>query len=178
MGLGSRCRRKTLTTHKSGFQPRFSSPVPFFLETEGKVPARRPVRSSLLPSKLSVTMSVDPCGSFPRRPAAALPSACTTRHVSACGQALALALPRCARASVHRQGDRPRRGPALCLEEGDVGLTCQPACPPRHQLLFYELCAYIKSGSPPEGLLPPGPAHSPRSSHSSVSGIRNRVRIS
>jgi hypothetical protein len=27
-----------------------------------------------------------------------------------------------------------------------MGLTCRPECPPRHRLLFYELCAYISRG--------------------------------
>jgi DDE superfamily endonuclease len=49
--------------------------------------------------------------------------------------------------------------------EGDRGFRCHRAYPPRHLQLFYGLCAYIKSGSPPEGLFPPGPAHSPPSSY-------------
>jgi hypothetical protein len=63
-------------------------------------------------------------------------------------------------------------------EKETAGFICQHASPPRHLRLFYELCAYIKSGSPPEGLFPPGSAHSPRSSYSGLSGVRNRVRIS
>jgi hypothetical protein len=59
-----------------------------------------------------------------------------------------------------------------------MGFIRQRAFLPRHQRLFYELCAYIKSGRPPEGLFPPGPAHSRRSSYAGVSGVRNGVRIS
>ena len=87
MGSRSRCRRKALTTHKSGFQPRFSSPAPFFLATEGIVPARGPIKSSLLPSKLPVTKPAVPCRSFPptrSRLTLRLLSACEIRHVSAC----------------------------------------------------------------------------------------------
>ncbi len=59
-----------------------------------------------------------------------------------------------------------------------MGFICQLACLPRHQRLFYELCAYIKSGSPPEGLFPPSPARSRRSSYTGVSGVQDGVRIS
>jgi hypothetical protein len=62
--------------------------------------------------------------------------------------------------------------------DGDRGVYSHHACPPRHLRLFYGLCTYIKSGSLPEGLFPPGPAHSPPSSYTGVSGVRNRVRIS
>ena len=59
-----------------------------------------------------------------------------------------------------------------------MGFICQLACLPRHQRLFYELCAYIKSGSPSEGLFPPSPARSRRSSCTGGSGVQNGVRIS
>src|SRR5262245_43261580 len=77
-----------------------------------------------------------------------------------------------------RAGVRPRRCPVPCPETETVGFICHHACPPCHLRLFYGLCTYIESGSLPEGLFPPGSAHSPPSSYTGVSGVRNRVRIS
>jgi hypothetical protein len=104
-----------------------------------------------------------------------LPHGVDENYLCLCPRAL------CSRMSTRssaRAGVRPRRCPAPCPEKETVGFICRHASPPRHLRLFYGLCAYIKSGSLPEGLFPPRPAHSPRSSYTSVSGVRNRVRIS
>ena len=77
-----------------------------------------------------------------------------------------------------RAGVRPGRCPVPCPRTETLGFICHHACPPRHQRLLYGLCTYIKSGSPLEGLFSPGPVHSPPSSYTGVSGVRNRVRIS
>ena len=104
-----------------------------------------------------------------------LPHGVDESYLCLCPRAL------CSRMSTRssaRAGVRPRRCPAPCPEKETVGFICRHASPPRHLRLFYGLCAHIKSGSLPKGLFPPGPAHSPRSSYTSVSGVRNRVRIS
>jgi hypothetical protein len=142
------------------------------------VAARRPVRSSVLPPSRRPSRLI-PAISFPliRCYLALLPSCLPRRLPAHAGPSRSLCSMMSTRSSA-RAGLRPRRCPAPCPEKETVGFICQHACPPRHLRLFYELCAYIKSGSSPEGLFPPGPAHSPRSSYSCVRGIRNRVRIS
>jgi hypothetical protein len=113
-------------------------------------------------AKLATTATVDSCRFFARRSAATSPC-----RLPACRVAyLPMPGPRalCSKMSTRlsaRAGVRSRRCPAPCPEKETVGFICQHASPPRHLRLFYELCAYIKSGSPPGGLFPPGPARSP-----------------
>jgi hypothetical protein len=168
MGPRSRCRRKTLTTHKSGFQPLFSSPALFSYRRRqsGCSEASEIVGPA---AKVAVTVPVDSCRFFPADPLLPSPAAC----LLASSHTLPMPGPRalCSRMSTRSSGRaevRPRHCPAPCPEKETVGFICQHACPPRHLRLFYELCAYIKSGSPPEGLLPPRPAHSPPPRRSAV----------
>ena len=170
MGPRSRCRRKTLTTHKSGFQPLFSSSAPFSCRRRQNGCSKASDIAGPA-AKLAVTVSVDSCRFFPADPLLPRPAACLLAASRTCPcQALALS-------AQGGAGVRPRRCPAPCSPEETVGFMspCLSAAP---ATIVYGLCTYIKSGSPPEGLFPPSPAHSPRSSYSSVSGIRNRVRIS
>src|ERR1700686_5125203 len=74
MGPRSRCRRKTLTTHKSGFQPLFIS-SPFFLWAK----ATWLLEGSEIigpAAKLAATVSVDSCRFFPADPLLPRPDAC------------------------------------------------------------------------------------------------------
>jgi hypothetical protein len=137
MGLRSRCRRKMLTTYKSGFQPLFSPPVPFSLPAEREVAARRPVRSPVRsPSRWR------PCRLIPGTSPCRLP-ACRVAYLPVPGpRAL------CSRMSMRfsaRAGVRLRRCPVPCPERRPWGL-CHHACPPRHLRLFYGLCTYIGLG--------------------------------
>ena len=139
--------------------------------------ARRPARSSVLPPSWRRPCWLIPAVSFPLiRCYLALPPACRVAYLPMPGHR-ALCSTMSMRSSP-RAEVRPRRCQAPCPEKEIVGFICQHSSPPRHLRLFYELCAYIKSGSPPEGLFPPGPAHSRRSSYTGVSGVQNGVRIS
>jgi len=168
-GTGSRCRRNTLTTHKSGFS--------LFFHLQCRFSCRRKRSGCSKTSEIAgpaaksvATVSVDSWY-------LALPPACIPRRVPA------RAGPSRPLFKDEHALQRTIRGQTASLSgslsrDGTVGFICHHACPPRHQRLFYGLCTYIKSGSLPEGLFPPGPAHSPPSSYTSVSGVRNRVRIS
>jgi len=140
-----------------GFSASFPSLAPVFLPTEGKMPAgrhrsRRQVGGDhnggfllLLPADL-LQPYLRPLATSPTCPR----------------QGLVLSPARTSTCLSTRAGVRPRRCPTACPENETVALTCRPACPPRHRILFYPLCGYIKSGIPPEDLSPLGPAHSPR----------------
>jgi Iron dependent repressor, N-terminal DNA binding domain len=71
----TRCRRKTLTIHKSGFQPLYSPSTPFFLSAKATLAARRPMRSSVLPPswrrpcRLISAVSLLTAAASPRLPA-------------------------------------------------------------------------------------------------------------
>jgi hypothetical protein len=139
--------------------------------------ARRPMRSSVLPPswrrlcRLISAVSLLTAAALPCRPPARglayLPMPGAPRSLLEDGQAFQ----RRGRSRTSSQSASLSRG-------GDRGVymsACMSAGP--STIVLRALRVY-KSGSPPEGLFPPGPAHSRRSSYTGVSGVRNGVRIS
>ena len=61
---------------------------------------------------------------------------------------------------------------------GDHGIYTSACISAAPSIIVLRALRVYKSGSPPEGLFPPGPAHSRRSSYTGVSGVQNGVRIS
>ena len=177
MGSRSRCRRKTLTIHKSGFQPLFSPSTPFFLSVKATLAAQRPMRSSVLPPSWRRPYRVGPCRLPADRCCLTLPPACSRHRVPAHARgprALCLRMGTCFRAGA---GVGPHRNPTLCPEKenGICISACISAAP---STIVLRAMRVYKSGSPPEGLFSPGPARSQRSSYTGVSGVKNGVRIS
>jgi hypothetical protein len=122
-----------------------------------------------------VTVSVAPC----RSPADPLlpdpPPACLPRRLPA-----HVRPPRSLIKDEHAL-QRKGRSQTLSLSDslsGDHGIYTSACISAAPSIIVLRALRVYKSGSPPEGLFPPGPAHSQPSSYTGVSGVRNGVRIS
>ena len=93
MAPRSRCRRKSLTTHKSGCQPLFSRPVQIFTDAR-KIGCSKASEIVGPAVKLEATIQVDSCCSFPADPLLPCPAARPIAASRACpSQALAFSAP-------------------------------------------------------------------------------------